>query len=422
MTQDWTSLPPPRPALAVCVIVPVRNEARRLPAALRALAAQTNADGSRFDAARFEVIVLANNCTDTSAEIVRRFAARHPRLAVHVVEAEFSPQLAHVGHARRCLMDEASRRLERTAGDAGVIASTDGDTKVARDWLAATLAEMAKGADAVGGRIIGRGDVRVPDGIARLIRRDETYQRLRVRLEHALDEQAADPWPRHHQHFGASLGLTVGAYRQIGGLPEARFLEDEALVRELCRHDLRVRHSPRVVVTTSSRRSGRVEVGLSWQLREWAKAAAAGGDAQVGDPREWAAALALRGRLRRRWQARAAPARYGAEPVARGTATATKPIARVASITPGDARLLDATAARLDVPPVWLARTWARAPTFGAFWAEVEARRDVSARRGKSAPPTVPMREAIAVLRELLVRQARVPSRGRGRLTKRSSR
>ena len=78
-------------------------------------------DGARFDPAQFEVIVLANNCSDASAEVVRRFAARHPSLALHVVEVRFPDPVAHIGHARSCLMDEACRRLRRTAGATVVV-------------------------------------------------------------------------------------------------------------------------------------------------------------------------------------------------------------------------------------------------------------------------------------------------------------
>ena len=51
--------------------------------------------------------------------------------------------------------------------------------------------------------------------------------------------------------------------------PEVRCLEDVALVQECRRLDLRVRHCPQVRVWTSAREQGRVELGLSSQLREW---------------------------------------------------------------------------------------------------------------------------------------------------------
>lgn len=368
------------------MIIPVRNEARRLPATLRALAAQVGFGGAPFDPRRYEVIVLANNCTDASADAVRRFAARQPHLAIYVVEARFPRHVSHVGHARACLMNEACERLARTAGDGGVIASTDGDTQVAPDWLAATLAEVAAGAEAVGGRIVTGDDSALPPALMRLARRDETYQRLRVRLEHALDPDQADPWPRHHQHFGASLAVTVRAYRRVGGLPPEPFLEDEALYQALRRHDLNVRHSDRVSVVTSSRRAGRVAVGLSWQLREWAARAAANEDARVADPARWADTIVLRRRLRRCWQVARNRAKH--VPSARHDGT----VERIAD--------------KLGVPASWLGREAMKHATFGALWHAVEMRCRRAARRPQHVE--LGMSEAIASLRAMLARAQRV--------------
>ena len=206
---DWRTLPPPSAELEVSVIVPVRDEARRLPATLRALARQRNLDGTVLDPVRYEVIVLANNCSDGSAEVVRCVAARHPGIALHVVEVRFPQSLAHVGHARAALMNEACRRLRRSAGSGrrvGVIASTDGDTRVAPDWIAATLAEVASGADAVGGRIVTADDTPWPPGLERLARRDDAYQRL-----------AQQARARHRPRRGRSVAAPPPALRRQPG-------------------------------------------------------------------------------------------------------------------------------------------------------------------------------------------------------------
>ena len=388
---DWSVLPSPHDDLRVTIIVPVRNEARRLPRALRALATQRQRDGTRFDPTRFEIIVLANNCTDESAQVVRRFAARHPALALHVVEASFPPEVAHVGHARSCLMNEACRRLRRTAGDDGVIASTDGDTCVASDWLDATLREVEAGADAVGGRIVNGDDVALPPRLVAVARRDALYQRLRVRLEHTLDPDPADPWPRHHQHFGASLAITAGAYRRVGGMPAEPFLEDEALYRRLRQHDLVVRHSERVSVVTSSRRRGRVAVGLSWQLREWQACVEDGREPAVADPRAWADALAWRRRLRAVWPARAE----------RGTLAVA-----------AERRLIVALAERIGRGGGALYREWRRAERFGTFWHAIEPR---LLQRARNARPSLPMNQAVAELRALIERARATPAFRTGR-------
>jgi hypothetical protein len=322
----WRQLPLPAAGLQACVIIPAKDEAHNLPATLAALAAQVELSGAPLPAGCLEVIVLANNCLDDTAAAVRHAAARHPGLALHVAELQLPGELAHVGQARRLLMDAAAQRLAATAGPQGLILSTDADTLAAPDWLAACRAEVAAGAVAVGGRIFTR--PAAPEPIAadadeagclpheeRAVRRtqlrDATYHLLRNQLESQLDPCASDPWPRHHQHFGASLALTVAAYRQVGGLPVVRYLEDEALWRALCCHGLPVRHSPRVRVSTSARQQGRVEVGLSWQLREWAAQAHEQREPEVECPRQLAGLWQARHELRACWEKRCQPTPAG---------------------------------------------------------------------------------------------------------------
>ena len=322
----WRQLPPPASGLQACVIIPAKDEAHHLPATLAALAAQTELDGAALPAHCLEVIVLANNCQDNTAAVVRQLAQYYPGLTLHVAELQLPGELAHVGQARRLLMDAAAQRLEATAGRGGLILSTDADTLVAPDWLAACHAEIAAGAAAVGGRILTRPDEpeelvalnpcsepleRQALAVRRTQLRDATYHLLRNQLECLLDPCQHDPWPRHHQHFGASLALTVAAYRQVGGLPVVRYLEDEALWQALCRHDLPVRHSPRVRVSTSARQQGRVEVGLSWQLREWAAHAQEQREPDVECPRQLAALWQARRELRAYWQGHCQPTPAG---------------------------------------------------------------------------------------------------------------
>ena len=294
-------LPAPHAGLRASVIIPAKDEVANLPATLAALAAQTMLEGHPMSAGSYEVIVLANNCLDDTAAVVEQQARRFPQLALHVAELCLPGEHAHVGRARRLLMDEACVRLEQVGQPAGIIASTDADTRVAPTWLAAIQAEIAAGADAVGGRILTETEELDQSGLSALQRlqlRDAAYRLLCARLEDLLDPVATDPWPRHHQHFGASLALTARAYRRVGGLPEVRFLEDEALCQQLRRYDLAVRHSPHVRVLTSARRDGRVEVGLSWQLREWLRLSQQQREPHVDNPVQLARQWQLRRQLR----------------------------------------------------------------------------------------------------------------------------
>lgn len=297
----WASLPRVARGVATVVIVPARNEAVHLPATLAALAAQVDSTGRRLDRTQFEVLLLANNCDDDSAAIARRFAAGTAGFQLHVVEASLSPADANIGFVRRQLMDAAAARLESNGRPEGSIVSTDADTRVAPDWLAAIGDELTKGVDAVGGRILTDGAANPSRSALRIRRVDAAHSLLRSRLASLIDPEPFDPWPRHHQHFGASLAVTARAYRLAGGVPDVPYLEDEALVRALERCDLRVRRSPRVRVVTSSRLEGRAAVGLSWQLRQWADAAPRLHDPLVEHPRRYCESLAVRAHLRGVW-------------------------------------------------------------------------------------------------------------------------
>ncbi|WP_375417869.1 glycosyltransferase [uncultured Hymenobacter sp.] len=302
-------LPAPRAGLQVSVVIPAKDEAESLPATLAAFATQVDLRGRPLTPGIFEVIVLANNCADDTAATVRRVARQFPRLALHVAELRLPPEEAHVGQARRLLMDEACYRLHLAGRQAsgGLIASTDADTRVIPTWLAANLAEIEAGADAVGGRILTDAPRLGTCPVRRTQLRDATYHLLRARLERLLDPNPADPWPCHHQHFGASLAITVHAYQLVGGLPAVQCMEDEALWQALRRHDLRLRHSPAVQVLTSARQCGRVEVGLSWQLRQWAHLSEEQREPTVEWPAELAALWQTRQQLRAWWLGGAYP-------------------------------------------------------------------------------------------------------------------
>lgn len=96
------------------VIVPVKNEARRLVRALTALAGQTQMDGRPFAYRRYEVLVPANNCRDESAALARMVARQDPGFRLRVLEVELEGDQACAGFGRKRLRDEACRRLSRS--------------------------------------------------------------------------------------------------------------------------------------------------------------------------------------------------------------------------------------------------------------------------------------------------------------------
>jgi hypothetical protein len=287
---------PPLSTCEMCVIVPVRNEAETLATTLSALANQADLAGRPLDPNRYEVILFANNCSDDSASSARQFASQHSRLVLHVIEKTLPAAEAYIGRVRQLLMDEAYRRLMSIGAGSGVIASTDGDSQVAPTWVAATLHEIASGADAVGGRIItdraGRAALAPYARACHL--REVGYRSLIAELEAYLDPDPCDQLPRHYQHYGASLAVTAAMYAQAGGMPPVRTPEDVAFYRALKRVDARFRHSPLVRVTTSARQAGRTDIGLANQLDQWTR---------MGQQPFWVeSAQAVTARLRgRRW-------------------------------------------------------------------------------------------------------------------------
>ena len=366
----WHSAPPPHRSLSIVVGVPVRNEAEGLGSTLRSLAAQTELDGSRFDPSRFEVLLLVNNCTDESARIAGEFAMSQPDLPLHIEDIHLPPVDAHIGHVRRLLMDAACIRLAAVGAARGIVANTDGDTQVDSFWLARTRQEFELGADAVGGRITLDPYAPIHPGTLRRQRCDAAYRLALALLESLLDPDAADPWPRHHQHFGASLAVARDAYLKVGGVPPVRYLEDEALVGALRRADMRVRHSPRVRVLTSPRCDGRAEVGLSWQLREWRERHGSDAPMTVDDPDHIAAEIKVRRLLRGIW-------RSGRTGRWKSTASAVERC--------------------FGVSENWLRAAADSADTFGALWADLMACRP----SGRLTAQT-PVREAIDRLHALI--------------------
>lgn len=360
----------PTAARRVSVVVPVRNEADGISLTLDALRNQLTINGQRLNPTLYEVLVLTNNCTDNSYAQVRQYQQQYPSFALCVADITLSAESAHIGTVRRLLMDEACRRLQESGHPQGIIASTDGDTLVDSYWISHILREIDAGSDAVGGRIL-----TYPEpGPARLPHlRDTTYRHLLARAESVVDPQPHDPWPCHYQHFGASLAVTCKAYLRAGRLPVVKYLEDEALVKALQRIDARVRKSPAVRVYTSARLQGRVEVGLSWQLQQWANQQEAGGCQQVEDPAMSVSRFQLRRDLRLAWLQRHQP----------GQLSRLAPLAR-----------------QLAVSTTWLTTQLTICSYFGQCWELIDTRFATVLQAAEL--PAVPITEAISWLRTWL--------------------
>ena len=270
------------PRCRAVVALPVRDEEMSLSATLDALAGQVDLAGRTLDPRSFEILLLLNNCSDGSADVAAAWRRGHPEVRLHCHERELARHEAHIGMVRRLLMDTAWARLG-ACRERCVILSTDSDSYAAPDWIAQNLRAMERGADAVGGaiRLIRHDYEALPDAVREAYGNDRAYQYLVAEMEDLFDPQAGDAWPRHLEHFGASLGCTPEIYARAGGMPVLAELEDVAFVDRLRRVDARLRHEPAVVVYTSARLDGRTATGLAGQLRCWQAMHAAGEEHRV---------------------------------------------------------------------------------------------------------------------------------------------
>ncbi|WP_160936153.1 glycosyltransferase [Teichococcus coralli] len=360
------SLPfPPALGSLAAVAIPVRNEAERIGACLDALAAQR-------EAGPFAVLLLLNGCTDTTEAVVRARAAALPfRLVLR--RARLPATYAHAGEARARAMEAAAALLERGGCGEGLLLTTDADSRVAPDWLAATRAEISAGAEAVAGWVEHEPQeaARLPPALAGRIALENAYEALLAELEARLDPLPGDLWPRHRMSSGASLAVRLSTFRRVGGLPRVPAGEDRAFCAALAAADIRLRHSLAVRVRTACRTEGRATGGAADTLRRQL--------AEPGlacDPMLEPAGLA-----RRRWQVRAALRRHHAA---------------------GDALGLLAMARHLRLH--WReAESWLGRP-FGSLW-EAAERESLLLMRRPLHPAQLP--EEIAHARALLAEMVR---------------
>jgi hypothetical protein len=164
--------------------------------------------------------------------------------------------------------------LEYAAGDLSapddLIFSSDADTAVAFDWSAKTLRYFDEGFDAIAGiaRIRGNDWGGLPPEQRRRLRQLTKYHAL---LSYLRRDRSApdDAWPNHGYEGGASIALTFGMYRKIGGCPALPCGEDRALFEAVRTAGGRIRHALDVKVFTSGRRVGRAKGGTADTIGLW---------------------------------------------------------------------------------------------------------------------------------------------------------
>jgi len=279
-------------SLPLCVCVPARNEADRLPILIDALAAQTWSSPVMLT-------IAINNTTDDSVQVIETQAARHAgRLDIALVQADFAPEQAHAGSARKLAMDAGLARLP--VDDRSILVSTDADARPPADWLHNIVAAMNRGADMVGGRIEIDPSEPLPPSVRRLRRAWDEYWHAVRAIEDDIDPLPWDPAPRHGDHTGASLAIRASTYRACGGLPPLPTSEDRALVNAALKIGARLVHPADVWTFVSPRRDGRAGGGMADAMHDLFATADAGAIPTAPAFDHWRGRAAWRKRLRAR--------------------------------------------------------------------------------------------------------------------------
>jgi len=239
---------------SVGVVVPARDEADRIAACVSSLRASLWAslgDGSCGEA---RIVVVADRCRDATATV-----ARGPLgLLDEVVEVDYG----NVGAARRRGTDGLLELLGyggRAAAKRTWLLTTDADTVVPVDWVAAHLRLAEAGAAGVAGV------VRVDTFADHAEHADAVRRRFDV--TYAIHPDGTHP----HVH-GANLGVRADAYLAVGGWPTLATAEDHALWARLRSDGWPTVSSIEAWVTTSGRRVGRAPLGFAACLADLAPA------------------------------------------------------------------------------------------------------------------------------------------------------
>lgn len=226
-----------RPRLAV--VIPARNEERRLPRCLDALQqAERVLRRAHPAAVASRIVVVLDRCTDGSREMMAGWPS------VEVVVSDHG----QVGAARAV----GVRRALRSTGDLetpGWVACTDADSAVPADWLVTHLAHAMSGTDLLLGLVQPDPTELTPE----LLRRWASMHRL------------TDGHPHVH---GANLGISADMYWRAGGFPLVSAHEDVQLTARVRQLGGRVVSTASSPVLTSARTSGRAPAGMAGYLGE----------------------------------------------------------------------------------------------------------------------------------------------------------
>lgn len=234
----------------IAVIVPARDEEDEIIGCIEAILASFARLEDCARRIRQRVIVVADACTDSTAEAVAGLAAVHPSIEV------LSTTFANVGRARNAAGDHVLSSTGRqvpsdraaTAPEEVWLAFTDADSRVPEHWISTHLEHAEADADCLVGTVAPR----IGTGPADLLARWHDAHELR-------DD--------HPYVFGANLGLRGSLFTRIGGVPPLACGEDAAIVAAVLEAGGQVRRTDAGRVLTSARLTSRTTGGFSAYLQ-----------------------------------------------------------------------------------------------------------------------------------------------------------
>jgi glycosyltransferase involved in cell wall biosynthesis len=212
----------------IAVLIPAHNEEDLIQACLDSVQIAAAAPGLHGE--KVSIVVALDRCTDSTAAIAQSVGVQTVALPA-----------GNVGQARAAAAEHA------LAQGARWLATTDADSRVPRDWLAAQLAYDC-------------------DAFCGLVGVDDWLDfPLSVQRAYTRTQMLADGHPHVH---GANMGISAAMYRRSGGFQSLKVSEDVALVSALVRLGATIARKPSPVVMTSPRRASRATGGFADYLKE----------------------------------------------------------------------------------------------------------------------------------------------------------
>ncbi|APE36559.1 glycosyl transferase [Nocardia mangyaensis] len=234
---------------ALWVVIPAFDEEHGIGATLAALAAQRDTD--------FAVVVVDNNSSDRTVEVVRTFAAEHPVPPIAVI----TEQQKGTGAAA-----DTGMRHAITQG-ATWVARTDADCLPAPEWTQRIKAGFDSGLRLVSGQLIPRTD----EGVSWL---DRTIIRVALEVASIFGKvRSGNRGPKYLGPYvmtpGCNMAITAELYLAAGGFPRTAIEdlhEDRALVNAVrtITTDYGLRRDVRVYGSNRRVRAWGIRKTLAW--------------------------------------------------------------------------------------------------------------------------------------------------------------